>query len=52
MKINLVVEIDGIDKEILRDLMMPESHFTNNKIGSEQRYTSAQTRTIGRDIWF
>jgi hypothetical protein len=27
MKINLVVEIDGIDKEILRDLMMPKPNI-------------------------
>jgi Lrp/AsnC family transcriptional regulator for asnA, asnC and gidA len=45
MKINsLVVEIDGIDKEILRDLMEDARKPIQiaNKIGiSEQRYTSA-----------
>jgi hypothetical protein len=53
----LVVEIDGIDKEILRDLMedarKPILQIAN-KIGYRSNDTPAltQTGTIGRDIWF
>jgi Lrp/AsnC family transcriptional regulator for asnA, asnC and gidA len=57
MKINsLVVEIDGIDKEILRDLMEDARKpiFIANKIGISGAAIPAltQTRTIRRDIWF
>jgi Lrp/AsnC family transcriptional regulator for asnA, asnC and gidA len=50
MKINsLIVEIDGIDKEILRDLMEDAKTILQiaNKIGLGQHSSAFETRTIG-----